>query len=115
MISDAQLDLVFGALADGTRRAILAKLAHGEASVSTLTGLFEMSQPAVSKHLRVLEKAGLISRTQQGTMRLSRLEAAPLRDATDWLADYRAYWEESFARLDQVLASMTERDPEHPS
>lgn len=106
MIRDQQLDLVFGALADRTRRAILARLAEGEANVSALTALFEMSQPAVSKHLRVLEKAGLITRTQQGTARLSRLEAAPLRDATTWLGDYRSYWEESFARLDEVLASL---------
>lgn len=106
MIPDAQLDLVFGALADKTRRAILARLAKGEANVNALTALFDMSQPAVSKHLRVLERAGLVSRSQQGTMRLSRLEAAPLRDATDWLGDYRAYWEESFQRLDEVLTSM---------
>lgn len=111
MISDPQLDLVFGALADRTRRAILARLAEGEANVGALTALFEMSQPAVSKHLRVLEKAGLISRTQQGTARLSRLEAAPLRDATTWLGDYRAYWEESFQRLDEVLATLDD-DPQ---
>ncbi len=110
MIPDEQLDLVFGALADRTRRAILARLAKGDANVNALTALFEMSQPAVSKHLRVLEKAGLISRSQQGTMRLSRLEAVPLRDATDWLGAYRAYWEESFQQLDEVLASIDEPD-----
>lgn len=104
------LDLVFGALADQTRRAILARLATGEANVNALTAMFDMSQPAVSKHLRVLEKAGLVSRSQQGTMRLSRLEAAPLREATAWLGDYRTYWEQSYERLDEVLASMDDND-----
>jgi len=105
-MSDDQLDLVFGALADRTRRAILAHLATADANVGDLTALFTMSQPAISKHLKVLEQAGLISRTRQGTMRLSHLEAAPLRDATAWMADYRTYWSESFDRLDELLDSL---------
>jgi DNA-binding transcriptional ArsR family regulator len=105
-MSEDELDLVFGALADRTRRAILARLAEGAANVGDLTALFTMSQPAVSRHLKVLEQAGLVSRTRQGTMRLSRLEAAPLREATGWLADYRTYWTESYARLDRLLDSL---------
>ncbi|MET0766638.1 MAG: metalloregulator ArsR/SmtB family transcription factor [Aeromicrobium sp.] len=105
-MSDDQLDLVFGALADRTRRAILARLATAEASVGDLTALFTMSQPAISKHLKVLEQAGLISRSRQGTMRLSRLEAAPLRGAVAWMADYRTYWSESYERLDELLESL---------
>ncbi|WP_456695165.1 ArsR/SmtB family transcription factor [Aeromicrobium sp. P5_D10] len=105
-MSDEQLDLVFGALADRTRRAILARLSQEDASVGDLTALFTMSQPAISKHLKVLENAGLISRTRQGTMRLSRLEGAPLKDATSWLADYRGYWSQSYDRLDELLDSL---------
>jgi DNA-binding transcriptional ArsR family regulator len=105
-MSEDELDLVFGALADRTRRAILARLAEGATNVGDLTALFTMSQPAVSRHLKVLEQAGLVSRTRQGTMRLSRLEAAPLREATGWLADYRTYWTESYARLDRLLDSL---------
>ncbi|MBW9205395.1 metalloregulator ArsR/SmtB family transcription factor [Mumia sp. zg.B17] len=113
-MTDDELDAVFGALADPTRRAILGRLAHGDASVNELTSMFAMSQPAVSRHLRVLERAGLVSRTQQGTMRLSHLEAAPLKEATDWIADYRAYWEDSFARLDALLAEADAIDSEPP-
>jgi DNA-binding transcriptional ArsR family regulator len=105
-MTDDQLDLVFGALADRTRRAILAQLSREDTNVAGLTELFDMSQPAVSKHLKVLEQAGLISRTRQGTMRLSHLEADPLKDATSWLADYREYWDESYRRLDDLLARM---------
>ena len=105
-MTDDQLDLVFGALADRTRRAILAQLSREDTNVAGLTELFDMSQPAVSKHLKVLEQAGLISRTRQGTMRLSHLEAEPLKDATSWLADYRAYWDESYRRLDDLLTQM---------
>lgn len=101
-----RLDAVFGALADPTRRAILARLAEGDASVAELTAPFRMSQPAISKHLKVLEGAGLISRTRRATARLSHLEAEPLREATDWLAAYREYWEESHARLDALLAAL---------
>ena len=107
-MSDDQLDLVFGALADRTRRAILTRLAQEDANVGDLTALFTMSQPAISKHLKVLEQAGLISRNRQGTMRLSHLEAEPLRDATGWLADYRTYWGESFDRLDRLFESLND-------
>lgn len=98
------LDATFSALADPTRRAIVARLAKGEATVTELAEPFDMSLPAISKHLRVLERAGLISRSRQGTMRLSRLDAAPLKDAHTWLAPYREYWDESFSRLDELLA-----------
>jgi DNA-binding transcriptional ArsR family regulator len=100
------LDAVFGALADPTRRAILARLAEGDASVFELTAPFNVSQPAISKHLKVLESAGLISRTRKATARLSHLEADPLRQATEWLVGYREYWEESHERLDALLAAL---------
>jgi DNA-binding transcriptional ArsR family regulator len=103
---DNQLDAVFGALADPTRRAILARLADGDASVLELTAPFQVSQPAISKHLRVLEAAGLISRSRKATTRLSHLEADPLRKATEWLVSYREYWEESHERLDALLAAL---------
>jgi DNA-binding transcriptional ArsR family regulator len=110
-----QLDAVFGALADPTRRAILARLAEGDANVAELTAPFDVSQPAISKHLRVLEAAGLISRTRRATARLSHLEADPLRQATEWLVGYREYWEESHERLDALLAALRvstkERNP----
>ena len=108
-----QLSLVFGALADPTRRAILARLATGgDATVAELTGPFAMSQPAISKHLKVLENAGLISRARRATARLSHLEAQPMREATDWLAAYRQYWEASHERLDDLLAELqNESDP----
>ena len=102
-ISEEQLDAVFGALADRTRRAILARLAEGEASVNELRAPFAVSQPAISQHLKVLERAGLISRTRKGTARLSHLEAEPLREAVAWLGGYREYWEESYQRLDELL------------
>jgi DNA-binding transcriptional ArsR family regulator len=101
-----QLSLVFGALADPTRRAILARLAKGDANVNELTTPFQISQPAISRHLKVLEQAGLVSRNRQGTARLSHLEAEPLRNATAWLADYREFWEERFAELDSLLAAL---------
>jgi DNA-binding transcriptional ArsR family regulator len=94
---------VFGALADPTRRAILARLTGGDLSVGELVAPFVISQPAISKHLKVLEGAGLISRTRRATARLSHLEAEPLREATAWLAGYREYWEESYERLDELL------------
>ena len=100
----AQLDATFAALADPTRRAILARLAQGEATVTELAAPFAMSQPAVSKHLLVLERAGLVSRRRDAQRRPCRLEAEPLKRATEWLADYRDYWEESFQRLDALLA-----------
>jgi DNA-binding transcriptional ArsR family regulator len=100
------LDATFAALADPTRRAILARLAQGEATVTELATPFAMSQPGVSKHLRVLEHAGLISRRRDAQRRPCRLEAAPLRDAMDWLASYRDYWEESYQRLDALLGEL---------
>jgi DNA-binding transcriptional ArsR family regulator len=107
---EEQLDAVFGALADPTRRTILARLAEGDASVTELWGHFTVSQPAISQHLKVLERAGLITRRRRGTARLSHLEAEPLRDAVVWLAGYREYWEESYERLDELLARLQERD-----
>lgn len=101
-----RLDEVFGALADPTRRAILARLTKGDASVNELAARFPMTQPAISRHLKVLERAGLVSRRRRATSRLSHLEAKPLRDATAWLARYRRYWAESYDRLDELLASM---------
>jgi DNA-binding transcriptional ArsR family regulator len=98
--------MTFAALADPTRRAILARLASGEASVLELARPFDMSQPAISKHLRVLERAGLISRGRDAQRRLSRLEAQPLADANAWLEDYRKFWEKNFARLDALLIEM---------
>ena len=102
----AVLDDTFHALSDPTRRAILARLAAGEASVTELAAPFQMSQPAISKHLKVLEKAGLIARGRDAQRRPCRLVARPLRDATVWLADFRLYWEESFQRLDALLESV---------
>lgn len=104
MTPDADLlDATFFALADPTRRAILARLATGEASVGELAEPFEMSQPAISKHLKVLERAGLVSVDQDGTRRLRRLETTPLDAATEWIARYRDLWESQFRRLDTVL------------
>jgi len=97
------LDATFAALADPTRRAILARLASGEASVSELAEPFAMSQPAISKHLKVLEKAGLISQARDAQRRPRRLEAAPLAEATEWLENYRKFWEESYEHLDALL------------
>jgi DNA-binding transcriptional ArsR family regulator len=110
MVQQDQLSEVFSALADPTRRAILARLADGDANVAELTAPFPMSQPAISRHLKVLERAGLISRHRRATERLSHLEAEPLREATAWLAEYREYWDESFDRLDQLLAKLHDRD-----
>jgi DNA-binding transcriptional ArsR family regulator len=97
------LDATFAALADPTRRAILARLAAGQATVTELAAPFEMSQPAISKHLKVLERAGLITRGRDAQRRPCRLEARPLKAATDWLENYRAYWQESYQRLDALL------------
>jgi DNA-binding transcriptional ArsR family regulator len=101
-----QLDTTFAALADPTRRAILARLRHGDATVAELSAPFVISQPAVSKHLKVLERAGLISRARDAQRRPCRLEAAPLREAVDWLANYRDFWEESYQRLDALLGEL---------
>src|SRR5258707_9228437 len=99
------LDAVFGALSDPTRRAILARLTDRDQTVAELCAPFAMSQPAISRHLKVLEGAGLITRTRRATARLSHLEAEPLREATTWLASYQEYWDESYARLDALLAA----------
>jgi DNA-binding transcriptional ArsR family regulator len=104
--SAQQLDLTFAALADPTRRAILASLARGEKSVMQLAKPFKMSQPAISRHLRVLEDAGLVSTTRQGQARPRKLEIAPLKEATDWIEKYRSMWEERFDRLDALLAEL---------
>jgi DNA-binding transcriptional ArsR family regulator len=98
-----RLDLTFGALADPTRRAILHRLARGEASVQELAAPFDMSLPAVSKHLRVLENAGLVERSADGKRRPSRLRAVPMRAAAQWIDGYRSFWEQSFDRLDALL------------
>jgi DNA-binding transcriptional ArsR family regulator len=103
MHSSSHLDATFAALADPTRRAILARLAKGEASVMDLAQPFAMTQPAISKHLKVLERAGLISRGRDAQRRPRRLEAQPLREASQWLERYREFWEAQFQRLDAVL------------
>ena len=100
------LDRTFSALADPTRRAILARLADGEASVTELATPFTLTLPAISKHLKVLERAGLISRTRQAQWRPCRLEPAPLKDASDWLEEYRRCWEERLDRLDDYLRDL---------
>jgi DNA-binding transcriptional ArsR family regulator len=97
------LNLTFAALADPTRRAILARLARGESSVMELARPFRMSQPAVTKHLKVLERCGLIARSRQAQWRPCRLKAAPMKEAVDWLERYRRHWEESFDRLEDYL------------
>jgi len=101
-----QLDSTFAALADPTRRAILARLAAGDASVNELAKPFAMSQPAISKHLKVLERAGLISRGRDAQRRPCRIEARPLAEASGWLEGYRQFWEGSFQRLDALLEEM---------
>src|SRR5215218_5950673 len=105
-----RLDTTFAALADPTRRAILARLASGEATVTELAAPFDMSQPAISKHLKVLERAGLVSRGRDAQRRPCRLEARPLKAATDWLENYRSYWEESYQRLDALLGELKAKE-----
>src|SRR3954467_9605234 len=105
-----ELSPTFSALADPTRRAILARLAAGEASVNELAEPFDMTLPAVSKHLKVLERAGLIARSRAAQSRPCRLEAAPLKDAAAWIERYRRFWEESFDRLDAYLNELKERE-----
>lgn len=104
--SPAALDAVFAALADTTRRQIIARLAGGPATVTELAAPLPMSQPAVSKHLKVLERAGLVTRTRDKTRRPARLEIAPLQEAAAWIAQYRAFWEDSFDRLDDLLVEL---------
>ena len=98
-----RLDATFIALADPTRRAILARLKQGDATVNELAAPFDISQPAISKHLKILERAGLVSRSNVGTSRPVRIEAGPMRDAVDWLEKYREFWEKSYQRLDALL------------
>jgi DNA-binding transcriptional ArsR family regulator len=105
-----RLDATFAALADPTRRAILARLAAGEASVTELAEPFAMTQPAISKHLKVLERAGLISRGRDAQRRPRRLEARPLAAATEWLEGYRRFWEGSFQRLDALLDELKTKE-----
>lgn len=100
------LDATFIALADPTRRAILARLKLGDATVNELAAPFDISQPAVSKHLKILERAGLVTRSNVGTTRPVRIEAGPLRDAVDWLEKYREFWEKSYQRLDALLVTL---------
>jgi DNA-binding transcriptional ArsR family regulator len=110
LIEDEVLNATFAALADPTRRAILARLASGEASVAELAEPFAMSQPAISKHLKVLERAGLVSRGRDAQRRPRRLEAEPLAEATEWLEGYRRFWEGSFQRLDALLDELKTRE-----
>jgi DNA-binding transcriptional ArsR family regulator len=109
----ARLDTTFAALADPTRRAILARLSKGDASVMELAEPFAMSQPAISKHIKVLEKAGLISRGRDAQRRPCHLEAVPMREATAWLEKYREFWEGSFARLDDLLEELKTKEKSH--
>ena len=103
MTPSQQLDATFTALADPTRRAILARLMSGEASVNELAEPFSISQPAVSKHLKILERAGLVTRSRDATRRPVKIEAGPMREAADWLSSYRKFWEQSYQRLDALL------------
>lgn len=105
-VTDDRLDATFAALADPTRRAILRRLAQGDASVAELAEPFAMTQPAVSKHLKVLERAGLVSRGRDAQRRPSRLEARPLAEANEWLEHYRQFWEANYERLDGLLREM---------
>jgi DNA-binding transcriptional ArsR family regulator len=107
-----RLDRTFGALADPTRRAILARLAKGEASVTELAEPFDISMPAISKHLKVLERAGLIARGRERQWRPARLEAGPLKDVAEWSERYRRFWEESYDRLDEYLEELQGRGKE---
>jgi DNA-binding transcriptional ArsR family regulator len=105
-----RLSLTFGALSDPTRRAILSRLAQGEANVSTLAAPFDISLPAVSRHLKVLEQAGLVARAREGKWRPSRLDASPIKEVADWAGGYRKFWEESFEKLDALLADQEKEE-----
>src|SRR5271170_608790 len=107
------LTQTFSALADPTRRAILARLISGEASVTELTKPFKMSMPAVSKHLKVLERAGLIARGREAQWRPCRIEATPLREVADWVEHYRRFWEQSFDRLEELLRDLKAKEKKH--
>jgi DNA-binding transcriptional ArsR family regulator len=112
-MSPDRLSLTFAALADPTRRAILARLSAGETSVNELARPFAMSLPAVSKHLKVLERSGLIARGREAQWRPCRLKAAPMKDAVDWLEHYRRFWEESFDRLEEYLKELQAKEKTH--
>jgi len=114
-MSTDRLSTTFAALADPTRRAILARLASGVASVTELGEPFEMSLPAISKHLKVLERAGLIARGREAQWRPCRLEARPLKRAADWLEHYRRFWEQSFDRLEDYLRELKKKEKKHGS
>ncbi|MGO8797414.1 MAG: ArsR/SmtB family transcription factor [Candidatus Sulfotelmatobacter sp.] len=107
------LSTTFAALADPTRRAILARLTTGEASVTELAEPFKMSMPAISRHLKVLERAGLIARGREAQWRPCRLKATPLKDASAWIGNYRRFWEQNFDRLDHYLAELKEKEKKH--
>ena len=107
------LSTTFSALADPTRRAILARLTTGEASVTELAEPFKMSMPAISRHLKVLERAGLIARGREAQWRPCRQKAAPLKDAAGWIGNYRRFWEQNFDRLDHYLAELKEKERKH--
>ncbi len=111
-MSEDRLSLTFSALADPTRRAILARLSRGEASVSELAEPFEISMPAISRHLKVLEHAGLVARSRNAQWRPVQLSAAPLAEATGWLERYRRHWEADFARMDVYLAEIQKGNPD---
>ncbi len=111
--SVVHLDLVFGALADPTRRAILERLANGEATVNELVAPSGFSQPTISKHLKVLEQAGLVSRGREAQFRPVRLNAAPLAEAVTWLGNYEQFWDERLDRLDTYVQELKERDEHH--
>ena len=112
-MSPDRLSTTFAALADPTRRAILARLAAGETSVTELAAPFAMSLPAISKHLKVLERAGLIARGREAQWRPCRLEAGPLKDVAEWLEHYRRFWEQSFDRLDDYLRKLQRKEKKH--
>ena len=114
-LSESELNRAFGALSDPTRRAILARLAEGDVGVLDVAAPFPMSQPAVTKHLNVLEEAGLISRHRRARQRLCRLEPARLKQLSDWVGSYREFWEESFERLDELLGDLQTRHESEPS
>lgn len=109
-MSNDDLSITFAALADPTRRAILARLARGEASVTELAKPFDLSLPAVSKHLKVLQRAGLITQSRNAQWRPCRLEGGRLKEASDWVGEYRRFWDESFQRLDDVLKELVEKE-----
>ena len=112
--SSANLDAVFAALADPTRRAILTQLTRGDASVNEIASPFEMSQPAISKHLKVLERAGLVRRAKDQQRRPAQLQAAPMKEAVKWLEDFRAFWTSSFDQLDHLLDELQSSDMKGP-